>query len=178
MRSFIAAVVLSSALAMPAMAVEAPPTDASLHKLLDVTHVHSLVDNMMAQTRAMMQQSVEANLASQSQLDDGQRKIISDSEQKMQALLANELAWAKLEPVYMDIYRKSFTQKEVDDMTAFYLSPSGQSMVTKMPQVMAQTMQYLKSEMATMGPQIQRISEDTANQLKAYNASKLGPANH
>ncbi|HEX8776554.1 MAG TPA: DUF2059 domain-containing protein, partial [Rhodanobacter sp.] len=65
---------------------------------------------------------------------------------------------------------------EVDDMIAFYKSPSGQSMVAKMPAVMGQAMENVQIKMATLMPQLRQISEDTASQLKAYEASKQNAA--
>jgi uncharacterized protein len=171
MRNLLAGVVLAVGLVSPAFAVDAPPSDASLHALLETMHARSLLDSVTAQTRANMDAMLKANLANQT-LDDGQRKIIDDSERKMQDLLVRELTWEKLEPVYLDVYRKTFSQKEVDDMTAFYRTPSGQSVINKMPQVMTQTMQFMGNEMKSLMPEIQEISQDTADQLRAYRASK------
>lgn len=152
-----------------------PPSAASIQELLQVTQSHKMLDAMKARMDGMMRQASEQALAGQP-ADAGEQKIMDAQMAKLSTLMKNQLSWDSLEPMYVDIYRQSFTQKEVDDMIAFYKSPSGQSMVAKMPAVMGQVMQTMQGKMATLAPQLRQISEDTASQLKAYEASKQSAA--
>ncbi len=47
-------------------------------------------------------------------------------------------------PIFMRTYRESFTQDELDGMTAFYKTPAGQAVVKKMQQIQRETVQELK----------------------------------
>lgn len=161
--------------ASAATATNAPPSAASIQKLLQVTQAHKLLDAMQARADDMMRKSSAQALAGQP-IDAGEQKIFDGQAAKLSALLKTQLSWSAMEPMYVDIYGKSFTQKEVDDMIAFYQSPSGQSMVAKMPAVMAQAMQIVQARMVALSPQLRQITEDTASQLKAYQASKPKPA--
>ena len=152
-----------------------PPSAASIQELLQVTQSHKMLDAMKARMDGMMRQASEQALAGQP-ADAGEQKIMDAQTARLSALMKGQLSWNSMEPMYVDIYRKSFTQKEVDDMIAFYKSPSGQSMVAKMPAVMGQVMQTMQGKMATLAPQLRQISEDTASQLKAYEASKQSAA--
>jgi hypothetical protein len=175
MRSRLAGILLATCLISPAFAADTPPSDASLHELLDVMHAHSTLDSTMKQVEDMMHSSVESGLAGKS-LDEGQRKIVESGEAKMSALIMSAMTWDKMEPMYLGIYRRSFSQKEVDDMLTFYRSPSGQAVVAKLPVVTQETMKSVQAEISTLTPDIQRISRETASELQAYNASKTRPA--
>jgi len=161
--------------AAAATSTSQPPSDASIQQLLQVTQAHKMLDAMQVRIDGMMRQASEQALAGQP-ADAGEQKIIDAQTAKLSALMKIQLSWNSMEPMYVDIYRKTFTQKEVDDMIAFYKSPSGQSMVAKMPAVMGQAMQSVQGKMATLMPQLRQISEDTASQLKAYEASKQSAA--
>ena len=66
-----------------------------------------------------------------------------------------------------EIYRKSFSQSEMDGMLKFYKSPAGKAVIAKMPVVMQNTMQVMQGEMAEMMPKIQQLIADTTSQMQA-----------
>ncbi len=49
--------------------------------------------------------------------------------------------WDAIEPTFADIYRKTFSQHEVDGMMVFHKSDVGHSIIAKMPMAMHETMQ-------------------------------------
>ena len=51
--------------------------------------------------------------------------------QKIQAVISGALSWNKLEPEYTKIYEDAYTEQQIDDILAFYKSPTGQVMVEK-----------------------------------------------
>jgi Uncharacterized protein conserved in bacteria len=161
--------------ATAATATSQPASTASIKELLQVGQAHKRLDTMQALVGEMMHKANEQALAGQP-ADAGEQKILDVQAAKFSALMKDQLSWNSLEPVYVDLYSKNFTQKEVDDMIAFYKSPSGQAMVAKMPAVMGQAVQVMQGKMAALMPQLRQISEDTTNQLKAYKASKQSAA--
>nr|WP_276510032.1 DUF2059 domain-containing protein [Niveibacterium umoris] len=72
--------------------------------------------------------------------------------------------------MFLDIYQKTFTQKEVDGMLSFYKSPAGQAVIKKMPQVMQASMQIMQARMSKLVPQIQQITAEGAEKMKALSA--------
>lgn len=158
-------------LAAAATPAAQPASAASIQELLQVMQVHKLVDSMMAQMDGMMRKSAEQATAGQP-LDAGEQKIIDAQTVKMNELLKQVLSWDSIEPMYVDLYSRNFTQQEVNDMLAFYRSPSGQGMVAKMPALLAQAVQLVQAKLAIQAPQIRKISQDTTQQLIAYQASK------
>ena len=68
---------------------------------------------------------------SMQQVTQGQRitpeiqKDIDRRQTEMMGMIKEVLDWNKLEPVYVRVYQKTFTQGEVDGLTAFYKTPTG-----------------------------------------------------
>jgi uncharacterized protein len=77
----------------------------------------------------------------------------------MAQVLREELSWAVMRPGMAQIYRETLTQEEVNGLIAFYRTPAGQALITKMPQIMQRSMVYTQSRMATVSPRIQAAVE-------------------
>lgn len=154
-----------------------PASAASIKELLQVMQVHKLLDLVITQVIAQEDgkfRHAAMRMANRHPLDAGEQKIIDAQTAKMDALLKQEMSWDSLEPIYVDLYSKHFTQQEVNDALTFYRSTSGQAMTAKTPAVMAEVTQFRQARVASFVPQIQKLSQDTASQLKAYEASTQG----
>ncbi|HET7307986.1 MAG TPA: DUF2059 domain-containing protein [Gammaproteobacteria bacterium] len=150
----------------PAMAADSQPSQASVRKLLQVTHAKKLVDMVPAQVDSMMRASIKAKLGDQ-KLTAAQQKVLANMRAKLTRLIKQNLNWASLEPHYVDIYQKSFDQREINSMLAFYSSPAGQAVIAKMPRVMKRTMQLVQSQLSVLMPQARQIGQETAKKLEA-----------
>ena len=153
----------------PAIAAEAPASETSVRELLSITQSQKLLDGTMGQVDAMMQRSMKQALAGQTLTADQQR-IMDNMRTKMIALFREDMKWEMLEPMFIDVYKQSFTQKEVDGMLDFYKSEPGQAVIAKMPLVMQNTMQAMQGRMAVMLPKLQQLQQDAIAELKASRA--------
>jgi hypothetical protein len=61
------------------------------------------------------------------------------------------MSWEKMKPMYVQLYRDTFEQEEVDGLIAFYKSPAGQAYVTKMPLLMSKSMAISQSLFQSLG---------------------------
>ncbi len=154
------------ALAFAGNALAAAPSDESLRELLQITSSRKLLDNSMAQLDAIMQSSMQQALAGKPVTPEAQRTLDKMRSRTM-ALLHEEMQWKVLEPMFIDIYRQSLSQDEVDGMLAFYKSKAGQAVIAKMPLVMQLTMQALQQRMRVLLPKMQTIQDETLAELKA-----------
>ena len=84
------------------------------------------------------------------------------------------LDWKKLEPMYVRIYQKTFTQPEVDGMIAFYKTPAGQAVMSKMPAAMQNTIDEMQSAMGPVMQKMQQMQQDVVAEIKAENKNKGG----
>jgi len=171
MKTFIGAVLVAGLLVTGVVRADAPQvSDASIHQLLEVTHAQKLMDGMMAQMKNIMLQSALQTVGHP--LDAQEQQILSRNMDKLVSVMQAQFTWSKLEPAMTDIYRSNFSQKEVDDMLAFYKTPTGQSLISKMPIVMQQSMRMGQEQMKGALPQLQQINQQMAQEFKDYEASK------
>jgi hypothetical protein len=160
-------VLVMSVVAAAAVAAEpGVPSEESIRRLFEVTHLSSLLDSYMTQVKTSVRAGLQQGMADKP-LNDRQRQIMDDMGDKMVALMREGLDWPGLEAQITQVYRETFTQKDVDAMLAFYRSPAGQKAIAKQPQIMQQMSQYAMGRMKDLLPQLEQLQRDTAAQLKA-----------
>ena len=157
--------VLLSVLVTPAVQA-APPSAASIHQLFEATHASSMLDTYIDDLDAGMQAGLHAALRGQ-QPSAKQQQIIDDLRAKTVAAVKEALSWEKLEPTMTDIYRRTFTQREVNDMLKFYRSPSGRAVVDKVPRTMQEGGAAVEAMLPAVLDKLQQIQRDAIAQLKA-----------
>ena len=159
--------------AVPAQ--EARASAQSIRELFQVMHTSKMVDNLMTQTEGSVRTSMQQAAAGQ-QLNAAQQKIVDDLEKKIFARVREQLNWADLEPVMVEVYRSTFTQHEVDGMLKFYRSAVGQAVVTKVPAATQESMARIQNRLASLTPRILELQKDAAAQLKAAATPPPAPA--
>jgi uncharacterized protein len=152
--------------AQPLSAADQPASDASVKALVNLMQGRKTFDDVFAQMDNFMEASMKQAAAGRP-LSPEQQKIVDDMRTKMMAIIKESLNWDTFEPKMEEIYRKSFSQSEIDGMLKFYKTPAGKAVIAKMPVVMQNTVQMMQGEMAEMMPKMQQLMADTANQIKA-----------
>src|SRR2546423_9198926 len=147
------------------------PSEASIKQLLSVTEVQKMQDQMLTQMDALMKTAMQQAIHGQKVTADMQKNIDKRSEQMMK-FFREELAWNSLEPMYVRVYQKSYTQKEVDDLLAFYQTPTGQSFIKKQPVVSQNMMADMQQRMGPMMQRIERMQQEVLAQIRAGNEKK------
>ncbi|NZA24761.1 DUF2059 domain-containing protein [Luteimonas sp. SJ-92] len=159
---------MSRVLALTALLLAAPlafaqqASDAQVDRLLEVMRAQATVEAMMPQVQASQQQMV-AQLTAGQELNEQDRArldaIIASSNQR----IAETLTWDRLEPIYRDIYIRTFASEDMEAMIEFYESPAGQRLLDKMPQLMQNTMVAVQQLVMPMMQQLEQdIREHTA----------------
>ena len=163
-----AAVLLSCVFCLavsPVIAADRPASDASVKRLLEVTDTRKMLDTALSQMDELIKSSIKQAAAGQS-LTPEQEAVKLETQGKMVALLKEELNWDFLEPMYIEAYRKTFTQKEINAMLSFYTSPAGRAVTSKMPLVMQNSMQTIQERMSTLAPKIQQLCVEGTEKMK------------
>ena len=150
----------------PAVAPADRASEASLHRLLEVQQARKIVETMSQQMDVVFTNSLNQMLAGK-HLNAKQQEVIDKSRIKMRDLFKDVMSWEVMEPLYMKVYADTFTQKEIDGMTAFYSSPVGHAVIQKMPLVLTNSMQEMQKRMGTLFPKVQQIAKETAEEIKA-----------
>ncbi len=131
------------------------PSEASVKQLIGIMQLHKSLDSLVAQMNKIMETAAEQ--ASQGQpLSTVAKASLDRCRTDVHTLIRHDVSWEKMEPVYIKIYQNTFNQSEVDAMIAFYKTPVGQNVVTKLPVAM----QNAQNEtMQTMRPMMERIKQ-------------------
>ena len=127
----------------------AQPTSESIDTLLTLTKTEALLDSMYGNVEQVMRQAMAQAVAGKS-LSDEQRRYLEATPKRFITFMREELSWDSLKPMYIEIYRDSFTQEEIDGLIAFYQSPVGMAFVNKMPMVMQKSMTSMQARMQPM----------------------------
>jgi len=150
-----------------------PPSEASIKQLLEVAQARKLVDSVMAQMDNLMQKSIAQATQGQT-IPPKVQKDIDQRRTEMARMMKELLDWTKLEPMYVRIYQKTFNQQEIDGMIAFYKTPAGQAVMSKMPTAMQNTMDEMQQLMGPVMQKMQRMQEEVVAEMKAENKNKGG----
>lgn len=160
---------LALAVSLPALA--AVPTDASIKALLQITDSKTMIDQSMGQIDQYMELGLQ-EVIKDKEITPEMQKQINIATGEMSGLLKDEFSWQKFEPMLIEIYRKSFSQSDIDGMLAFYKTEAGQSVVKKMPLVMQNTMQLMQERMQQVMPKMMRIAEQSIEQPTVENKNQ------
>jgi uncharacterized protein len=131
---------------------------AKAQEMLTLLHMDRLMDqmmnNVMEQASTMSKQMFGANIKpeDQAKIDEFQKQIFQ--------VIQSQLGWKSLEPEYVTIYANNFTDEQLDAILAFYKSPTGISLVEKLPTLTTQGMQVAQSKMTLLQPQLKQMMED------------------
>lgn len=175
MKFVTAALAFALLAAQPALGEEAKPSDASIKQLLEAMNSKNLLDTYMTQIQSTVRDSMQQAGAGQ-QINAKQQKILDDFQAKVFGMVKEQLNWADLEPTILEVYRKTFSQSEVDGMLKFYRSAAGQAVIAKMPTVTQQTMASVQGRMKTITPKLVQLEKDTATQVKAAADAQPAPS--
>lgn len=147
----------------------APATQASIEELLTVTKVEKLLDGMFANLDKGVRQTIASTYESQ-QLNAEQRRIVDALPGRMLSTMKQEISWAKIKPLYIEVYKKTYTQEEVVAQIAFYKTPAGQSVIAKQPAVMQETVGAVQSRMGPVMAKLQEVMQKSSEEIKAAGA--------
>jgi uncharacterized protein len=164
---YLAAFALGLLMSFPVLAgVDQRPSAESVEQLLEATGSRAMTSAVMTQMEVNMQKGMEEALKGK-YVSPAQQSIMQEMRTKMFALIQDELTWDRIEPVIVDVYQRTFTQKEVNGMLVFYRSEVGKSMVAKMPQVLAASSDAMRSRIGMLAPKLEELQRNTIHKLQA-----------
>ena len=146
MRRFIIAL-SAVCLVLPSWA--APPSDASIEKLLGLMKTQSTLDGIFDLIQGQIGQSLQETFAGKS-LTPQQQKVIEQLPSTVMTSVKQDLSWDKVKTIYIDAFRDTFDQAEIDGISAFFASPAGQAYASKQGMLVQRTNAALEQKMQPM----------------------------
>src|ERR1700723_84566 len=104
----------------------APPSDESINQLLKLAKSEKMIDSVFAQMDGMMKANMK-QLTMGKQLSADEQAIMDRQQTRMIGIIKDELSWDKMKDMFVQTYRQTFSQEEIDGLIAFYKSPTGQA---------------------------------------------------
>lgn len=148
------------------VAVSAPASENSIKELMSVTQMQKLLDGVRAQVDSEFNNAIKQALKGETP-SHSQQQAIDNMKDRMSALIQGELTWEKLEPMYVSLYKESFSEEEVAGMLSFYKTPAGQAVIYKLPVLTQKTMLEIQKIISGVTPQMQKIQKDFLAEMKA-----------
>ncbi len=125
------AVLFAAMCTMPA-AWATPAQDATIEKLLVLTEAQKSADTAVADADAFIQSTV-LPMTEQENVSAEHRQAAKTCLDDYRKMIRENLGWESLKPEYIRIYRETFTEEELLDLTAFYESSTGRMLIQKTP---------------------------------------------
>jgi hypothetical protein len=144
--------------------------DASRHakaqEMLTLMHLDRVMDqvmNNMMQQMSTMSKQLGGNTVKpedQAKLDEFQKKAFD--------LIQSQMGWKALEPDYVDIYAKNFTDEQLDAILVFYKSPAGIALVEKLPTLTDEGSQLAQAKMTALQPQLRQLIQEYSKSVSTH----------
>ncbi len=152
--------------AAPLAAQQGRPSEASVRKVLAASHRDTVLDTYTAQVEDSMRSGMQHEIEGQT-LNAQQRAIMDHMQDRLVALMREELDWKRMEPQVIELYRNTFTQQEVNGMLAWYTSAPGKAVLAKEHLLTQQMADYAQERVQDLVPKLMRLQKETVAQLKA-----------
>ena len=137
---------ISSAQEATAKAPDAE-TLAAAKELLGVMHMEETLNSSM-------ETGMDVQLEQLKQLKIGEAGL-KELKAEMLKFIGEVISWEEMEPEMLRIYASNFTKEELNDLSTFYKTPTGQKAVKLTPQLMAEGMKLGQSRMMARMPELQ-----------------------
>jgi hypothetical protein len=85
---------------------------------------------------------------------------VDELQRKLGDVIASTLDWQKLKPAYVKLFAEAYSEIELDDLIAFYRSPTGQAMVSKTPALMTKSTEIVRERMLAAQSQVQQLMRE------------------
>ena len=102
-----------------------------LHVLADPASHRAAVEKLFELTA--MQQKIGESVDSVLALQLAQNPALRDHETVVREFLERHIGWSSMEDALTDMYLKEFTEQELNEMNAFYASPTGRKVIERLP---------------------------------------------
>jgi uncharacterized protein len=127
------------------------------------------LDRLSAQSLRLATDRAKSGMIQQMigvKLNADQQQTMNEFSDKITKVLTNALGWDALEPEYAKLYAGAYTEQQIDDLLAFYKSPTGQVMVEKTPVLMEQANAIVQQHMQAVMPQMQKLFKDSRAEME------------
>ncbi len=129
-------------------------TTTVLHAADNVLHKQQ-VETLFRLTQ--MEKKIEDSVDSVVQLQLRQNPQLGQHEQAVREFFTKYMGWNSLQKDLTDMYLSTFSEKELEQINAFYITPVGQKVITSLPQLVEQRNQLASQRLQQNIGELQQI---------------------
>jgi uncharacterized protein len=138
-----------------------PATKADVDRYLEAIHSREMTDQMVVAMSKPIQKMLHE------QYEKNKDKLPADFEartsKEMEDMLKN-IPWDEMLQAMVPAYQKHFTKGDMDALTAFYSSPTGQKVMREMPGLLADSMEIM---MPIINKHVEKVSHRMQDEVLA-----------
>ncbi len=124
-------------------------------------------DRLGAPVYAQVQQMFAQRFA-ETKAPASKKALLETYQAKANTALDQAIGWNKLKPEMVKLYTANFTESELKDLVAFYQSPLGKKVMTKMPELAQQSAQLTQSKLESAVPVVNKLLADMTAELEPH----------
>ncbi len=145
------------------LAADQRPSESSVRELLNVSGARASSGALFEEMERVTEIALRG-LEHEFAHHEGGDEVLAALARELNGIMREELAWERLRPLYIDVYRDVFDQDEVDALVGFFKSPAGRAYVAKQPQITARTSTLLEPR---TGPIMDRVNRAITEAMDA-----------
>ena len=154
-----------------ATALAAPPSDADIERLLKASRAESMLNAILPQMEEMQRQQF-AQITAGKELTAEQKTEVDRIQARTNEIVRQTLAWDQMRPLYVDVYKKTFTSEDVKSISKFYESQAGRNLLDKTPALMQNLMVAIQQKII---PMIEELQAELKESTKPMPAPEVTP---
>lgn len=139
----------------------------TVDKLLIAMNMDGMVDDMFSQVEKSL-----LGMRKDLGVKESEQQIFENYIAKVTSAMKEEMTWERMKGPMIDVYLKHYSQKELDDMLAFYDSETGKSIINKMPAIMAESVPVTQDMHNKFMSRLNVLSKDLRKELKQARARR------
>ena len=148
------------------LAIAAPPTDAELDRLLKASRAESMLKAILPQMEEMQRQQFE-QITGGKDLSAEQKADVERIQSRTSEIVRKTLAWDQMRPLYIEVYKQTFSGEDVRAMAKFYESPAGKNLLDKTPALMQNLMGAVQKKIVPMMEELQTELKESTKETPA-----------
>ncbi|BET26547.1 hypothetical protein EV673_0338 [Limnobacter thiooxidans] len=145
-------------------AYAAPASKESVERLLEVSMADVEVDIMYSEVERFLRKMLNSQIDRRG-VTLAQDLSIDMAIDRFLQKVRSEYNWTSFKPLFVPIYQETFDQQEVDDLIAFYETPSGRAFVNKTPMIAQRSSLLMKQQEQVLAPKIERAVEQLRKEI-------------
>ena len=104
-----------------------------------------------------MEKKIQESVDSVVQLQIRQNPKLVTHEKKIHAFFKKHIGWNALKNDIADMYMRKFTEKELQEINVFYMTPAGQKVITVLPELVQERNQLAMRQLQQNIGELQQI---------------------